>query len=290
MEKKMKKSLLMLLVLCLCLAACGRSDQITSTEPDYIIDEEDENTEPPVLYFVDAHGEWHDFYLNEDVPKNEYDIRQFKLDGDRMSYGDSAAPCRLGVDVSHHQGKINWKKVAKDGIDFAILRIGYRGYGQAGTLNPDKQFEANYKGAKAAGLDVGVYFFAQAINEEEAREEAEFVLELLGDRELDLPIVYDPESILDDDARTDNVTGDQFTANSAEFCKTIREAGYEPMIYANMVWEAYELDLSKLSDIPIWYADYEVRPQTPYDFKIWQYTCQGKVAGITGGCDINIMM
>ena len=115
-----------------------------------------------------------------------------------MTYDDDRYEIRHGVDVSHHQGEIDWNKVKNAGFDFAFLRIGFRGYGEEGTLNPDKQFNANYSGAKNAGLDVGIYFFAQAVNEKEAVEEADYVLELLGGRKLDLPIVYDPESILDD--------------------------------------------------------------------------------------------
>ncbi len=107
-------------------------------------------------------------------------------------------------------------------------------------------------------------------------------------RPLDLPVVYDPESILDDEARTDNVSGEQFTKNTRVFCERIEESGYRPMIYANMLWEAFELDLSELLDYPIWYADYESVPQSPYAFEIWQYTNEGQVPGVEGPCDINI--
>jgi GH25 family lysozyme M1 (1,4-beta-N-acetylmuramidase) len=196
----------------------------------------------------------------------------------------------LGVDVSHHQHYIDWEKVKAQGYEFAILRIGYRGYGKTGSLNRDKEFERNLQNAHAAGLDVGVYFFAQAINEEEAREEAELVLEILNGRSLELPVVYDPESILDAEARTDNVSGEQFTKNTQVFCEIIKNAGYEPMVYSNMLWEAYELDLTQLQGIPVWYADYEPLPQTPYHFEYWQYTNEGTVDGISGGVDLNIQM
>ena len=210
----------------------------------------------------------------------------FVHDGDKLIYTDG--DYLLGVDVSHHQGDIDWDAVKSAGYDFAILRIGYRGYGKEGTLNQDREFENYYKGARDAGLMVGVYFFAQAINEDEAKEEADFVLEILSGRELDLPVVYDPESILDDEARTDDVSGEQFTANTGVFCETIAADGYKPMIYANMLWEAFELDLEQLSEYPLWYADYEPVPQTPYDFVIWQYTNEGSVPGISGVCDLDI--
>ena len=134
------------------------------------------------------------------------------------------------------------------------------------TYRLDQEFHRNMENAQAAGFDVGVYFFAQAVNEEEAQEEADFVLENLAGYSLQLPVVYDPESILDDEARTDNVTGEQFTKNTQIFCAAMANAGYSPMIYANMLWEAFELDLEYLSEYPLWYADYEPYPQTTLSF------------------------
>lgn len=242
--------------------------------------------EEDILIFRDVFGVEYETTINPNVPKKEYADEEFIHDGDRLEY--TGGEYLLGVDVSHHQGYIDWNQVKAAGYDFTILRIGYRGYGKTGSVNKDREFENYYKGAKAAGLKVGVYFFAQAINEAEAKEEADFVLNTLAGRELDMPVVYDPESILDDEARTDNVSGEQFTANTKVFCETIAEGGYDPMIYANMLWEAFELDLEQLSGYPLWYADYEPVPQTPYDFDIWQYSNEGNVPGISGVCDLDI--
>ena len=244
--------------------------------------------EEKILEFVDAFGNPYKVKINPDIARKKYRDKNFSYKEGKMIYKDDKYSSRLGVDVSHHQGKIDWEKVKEDGYEFAIIRIGYRGYGTEGTLNLDNRFHENIKDAQRAGLDVGVYFFAQAINEEEALEEAEFVLKHLKGYKLELPVAYDPESILYDEARTDDVTGEQFTKNAKVFCKRIRKAGYEPMIYSNMLWEAYELDLEKLSDYPIWYADYEPLPQTPYDFVMWQYTSRGTVDGIDGSVDLNI--
>lgn len=208
----------------------------------------------------------------------------------KISYEDKKYTSRLGVDVSVFQGDIDWEQVKAAGYEFAILRIGYRGYGEEGTLNADEKFEQNLENARKAGIDVGVYFFSQAVNEEEAKEEADFVLEYLKGQELQMPVVYDPEHILEDEARTDGVTGEQFTQNAKVFCKEIEEAGYDAMIYSNMLWEAYELDLEKLSDYPVWYADYEELPQTPYRFSMWQYSSTGIVPGIEGNVDLNIQL
>ena len=244
--------------------------------------------EEKILEFVDAFGNPYKVKINPDIARKKYRDKNFSYKEGKMIYKDDKYSSRLGVDVSHHQGKLEWENVKEDGYEFAIIRIGYRGYGTEGTLKLDNRFHENIKDAQRAGLDVGVYFFAQAINEEEALEEAEFVLKHLKGYKLELPVAYDPESILYDEARTDDVTGEQFTKNAKVFCKRIRKAGYEPMIYSNMLWEAYELDLEKLSDYPIWYADYEPLPQTPYDFVMWQYTSSGTVDGIKGRVDLNI--
>ena len=215
-----------------------------------------ENTATPqLLSFVDIHKKEYQAEMNVNVEKHPYIIEGFQLNGEKMTYvGDANYSYRLGVDVSHYQGSIDWNKV------------------------------------KAAGLDVGVYFFAQAINEEEALEEAQFVIANLAGETLQLPIVYDPETIEDAQARTDNVSGEQFTKNTITFCNAVKAAGYEPMVYSNMLWEAFVLDLEQLAEYPIWYADYEPLPQTPYRFTFWQYTNKGRVDGIPGNVDLNIQL
>ncbi len=241
-----------------------------------------------ILTFKDVHGQTYQMEVNPDIAKKEYADSGFSRQGDKLSYSDDTYTSRLGVDVSYYQGEIDWEKVKADGYEFAFIRLGYRGYGEEGTLNLDERFHENIRNAREAGLDVGVYFFAQAVNEEEAVEEAEFVLDALEGYELQMPVVYDPESVADEEARTNDVTGEQFTRNTDAFCRRISEAGYESMIYCNMMWEAFELDLEQLSDYPVWYADYQSFPQTPYHFEMWQYTEQGTVAGISTAADINI--
>lgn len=246
--------------------------------------------EEQVLTFVDVFGEQYETQIKADVSKHAYKDEFFINNDGILTYDDDSYTSRLGIDVSRHQGKINWEKVKAQGVEFAFIRIGYRGYGKEGSVNLDQRFYENIKGAQAVGIDVGVYFFAQAINEEEALEEAKFVLDSLKGYELQLPVVYDPESILDAVARTDDISGEQFTKNTRVFCDTIRENGYDPMIYSNMLWEAFEFDLSQLTDIPIWYADYEKLPQTPYNFEFWQYTNEGRINGIDGYMDLDIQI
>ena len=236
---------------------------------------------------------------NEDEIDGKEDTRNPQAAADRDSsesarFPESPEGKKIGVDVSSKQGEIHWSDVKSAGVDFGIVRVGYRG-SNTGELIRDPNFERNWKEMKAAGMPGGISFFSQAINEEEAVEEAEFCLQQLESvgltpDNMEMPVVYDPESILDAEARTDNVTGEQFTANSVAFCERIKEEGYETMIYANMKWEAFLLDLSKLSDYPFWYADYEEQPQTPYDFSMWQYSNTASVPGVSGECDVDVQL
>jgi GH25 family lysozyme M1 (1,4-beta-N-acetylmuramidase) len=253
--------------------------------------------QPEILDFVDVLGNAYQVEIQPEWEKHTYALDGFIHDGDTLSYssGNDSIMSKIGVDVSNYQGEIDWEKVKAAGYEFAFIRIGFRGYGESGTLNPDKRYKENLHGALDAGLDVGVYFFSQAVSEEESVEEAEYVLSLLDEadisvEQLALPVVFDPESILDDEARTDDVTGEQFTKNAAAFCNRIREAGAASMIYCNMLWEAYKLDLGALSDYPVWYADYEELPQTPYAFEFWQYSESAHVDGISGAVDADIWM
>ena len=232
--------------------------------------------------------------VKEDVPKIQYDRYLFKKKGMRMTYeGDPAYTYRLGLDISRHDGKnINWRKVRKAGFDFIIFRIGWRGY-QSGILHVDEHFHENMKGAIKQGFEIGVYVFSQAINEEEALEEAQLVIDELHGYPIRLPVVFDPESIPWEEARTDDISGEQFTKNAIVFCEAIKEAGYEPMIYSNIVWEAEFFDLSQLKDYKIWYADYHEIPHTPYHVEFWQYG--GESARVPGfkrrrKVDIDIQM
>ncbi len=245
--------------------------------------------EGEVLKFVDAWGEWHEAEINPAVRKHDYNWSCLTNTEAGIQYtGDERYSIRKGIDVSEHQGDIDWGRVKAAGYDFAFLRIGYRGYGEQGTLCADAKFQQNIVNAHNAGIEVGIYIFSQAVNEEETLQEVELVLGQLQGHNLELPVVFDPERIRDDTARTDNVTGEQFTKNTVLFCEKMKEAGYQPMAYSNMVWEAFEYDMEALADYPIWYADYEPAPQTPYYFSFWQYSEKGSVDGIEGNVDLNV--
>lgn len=197
---------------------------------------------------------------------------------------------RFGIDVSSYQCNIDWQAVKADGVEFAILRIGYRGY-ETGQITEDKYFRRNLEGTKAAGIETGVYFFSQALTPEEAEEEAEYVISLLEETgaELTFPVVFDWEFPTDEDpARTDGLSGDIQTACCRAFCDKIREAGYEPMYYSTINTAIFRYDMGELSDIPLWLADYNRTCNFTYDYKMWQYSCSGVVDGIEGLVDLNI--
>lgn len=231
--------------------------------------------------------------LLENVPKNIYDFSCLSTDEDTgfKKYNDekNGITSKMGIDVSEFQGgDIDWKQVKDSGIEFVIVRIGYRAYGESGELVKDDMFEQNIEGALDAGLEAGVYFFSQAITPGEAVEEAEFVLDLIRPYKITGPVVYDTEEIKGDTARTDGNTRQEFTNYCKVFCDTVEHAGYDSMIYANMKWMAFTLDMEELTDYDFWYADYHELPQNPYDYTIWQYSETGAVPGINANVDLNI--
>lgn len=281
------------------LTGCGDSDKNTvsdssiienenKTPNDLESSEQVENVGNIIISFLDARKESYEVVIDPSAPMHAYDWDRLSNSNRFYTYKDGKYSSRIGIDVSKYQGDIDWNAVKADGIEFVFIRAAYRGYGAEGNLKEDQRFKEYFKGAREAGLDVGIYVFSQAINEDEAIEEAEFAISLLDGEKLQLPVVFDPETIRDDDARTDNVSGEQFTRNTIAFCERVKELGYEPMVYTNMLWEAFNFDMKALENYPFWYADYEAKPQTPYDFSIWQYTEKGKVAGIDGYVDLDI--
>lgn len=310
-KKKMKEKFFVIIICLFVLSGCGVTNQVPQNDKKVTTNEKKaskkaKQTLTPeekeigeiatknmpqgkAFSYVDARGIGHVAHLDESAKMNNYDENKIIKKKNKVLYNDSAYKIRQGLDVSKHNSNIDWKKVKASGYDFVFIRIGYRGYGTEGKICLDEKFAENINGAKAAGLDTGVYFFSQAINEKEAKEEAEFVLKNLAGRKLELPVVFDPESILDAKARTDEVTGEQFTKNTIKFCETINANGYKSMVYANMIWESDYLSMSKLKNIPFWYADYEKKPQSPYEYEVWQYTSKGHIDGVKGRVDLNVM-
>ena len=193
-----------------------------------------------------------------------------------------------GIDVSKHQGNIDWTKVAADGVEFAFIRVGLRGYGTEGKLVEDEYFEQNVKGALQAGIKVGVYFYSQAITDEELLEEANLVLEKVKPYNIELPIVFDVEKVSGGKGRANELSVEERTRLTALFCQTIQDAGYKPMIYHNMEMGTLMLDLGQLEQYDKWFAYYNDDLYYPYAYKVWQYSEKGAVDGINEEVDLNI--
>ncbi len=227
--------------------------------------------------------------VKRDVPAAPYNKNLFVKDGSIMYYNDPAYQPAIGIDVSSHQGDIDWQKVAATGIQFAFIRVGGRGYSE-GAIYEDQKFLQNITGAKAAGLKVGVYFYSQAISTEEAAEEARFVLDKLITNQisLDYPVVYDWEIAPSKTARTANIDSVTLTDCAITFCQTVAAQWFTPMIYCGREVAYTMYDLSRLTDYDLWYPQYASQPSMYYNYRIWQYSDSGSVPGISGKVDMDI--
>ena len=219
------------------------------------------------------------------LAENPYSVSDFEYKDGYLTC--TAADTRLGIDVSEHQQAVDWSQVKAAGIDFVMIRMGYRGYTE-GKLFLDSSFASHYLGARAAGLDVGFYFFSQATSPAEAREEAEYLLSRTGWLNPQMGIVYDWEYI-SADARTGTTDGATVTECAIAFCETIAAAGHRPMVYFNPHQVDTGLDLEKLTPYGFWLAMYSDEMTFPWQVDMWQYTAEGAVPGIDGPVDINLL-
>jgi len=246
-------------------------------------------TDDVVVY---ADGKYNFFPISDKLKKHDYVLDNFVVnENNQIEYVNDLEEVvsKKGIDVSRYQEKINWEKVADDGVEYAFIRAGVRGSTE-GKLSEDANFEANIEGALENNIDVGVYFFSQAVNEKEAVEEAELVLEMIEPYDIKYPVVYDLEEVTSSDARTKNLTKEEYTKNCIAFCETIKEAGYTPMIYGNLKTFMIMLDMEQIEQYEKWFAYYNPEVYFPYEFSVWQYTSEGMVNGIKGDVDLNICM
>ena len=229
--------------------------------------------------------------IDEALTLNDYDWSGLREEDGRYQYtAPDGTQALVGVDVSTYNGDIDWTAVKGDGISFAMIRLGFRGYGELGKLVLDDKFLANIQGATQAGLDVGVYFFSQAITVDEAEEEAEYVIQALEDYSITYPVVFDLEKIGYDTARTDDLSVETATQITRAFCQRVAQAGYRPMIYGNVAWLMDRIDPAQLTQYDRWQAQYRTSPTFPYQFSRWQYGSEGAVAGIPGSVDMNLLL
>ena len=239
---------------------------------------------------VVSNGTFNFVPIRDDLQKNDYVLENLNIleDGEVQYMQDGQVVSHKGIDVSKHQGNIDWTKVAADGVEFAFIRVGLRGYGTEGKLVEDEYFEQNVKGALQAGIKVGVYVYSQAITDEELLEEANLVLEKVKPYNIELPIVFDVEKVSGGKGRANELSVEERTRLTALFCQTIQDAGYKPMIYHNMEMGTLMLDLGQLEQYDKWFAYYNDDLYYPYAYKVWQYSEKGAVDGINEEVDLNI--
>ncbi len=280
----MKRFMAMLLLLLL-LAGC--SGQTGEEQPQTEAADPHEG-----MVLVDTGGgeaRWVTKY--EDLPVNELSGARFVQDGALLRYTGSEVETLRGIDVSSHQGEIDWAAVKAAGVDFAMLRIGYRGYTEGG-LYEDERFLINAEEAARNGVRVGAYFFSQATDAEEAEEEAAFALELLArlpEGTVTLPVAFDWEYIQTEAARTDEIYGGTMTDCAAAFCDRLAAAGYDPAVYAYRYLAYFMYDLSRLKEYTLWISAVGPRPDFYYRHTLWQYDDAGAVPGIEGEVDLDML-
>lgn len=233
-------------------------------------------------------GKWVD--ILKGVPLNPYSSKLFYQSNGFTLYQSDEYRYETGVDVSVHQGDIiDWKKVKAAGVDFAIIRVGGRGYGSEGKLYDDKNFQKNIEGALDADLKVGVYFFSQAITVEEAIEEARYTIDKIKGYSITYPVVFDWEKTGGKETRTYGLATDNLCDAANAFCRTVEDAGYQSMIYFNCDVGYLKYDLRQILNHDFWLAQYAVSaPTFYYNFQMWQYTSTGRVDGIPKEVDLNL--
>ncbi len=238
------------------------------------------------IEYKDGSSEW--LTIDPSREKNNYDFTNvISSDGKMRYYSDGRAVSFLGIDVSRYQKDIDFAKVKEAGIEFVMIRVGARGY-QSGQISMDEYFTQNIDRATEAGLDVGVYFYSQAISVEEAAEEANLLIQACNEKKITYPVAYDMEFVDNDTSRIETLSRDERTLITATFLNKIAEAGYKPMLYGDKEWLVKRIDSAKFPGVNVWLADDSQMPDYPYQFSMWQYTTSGVVEGIQGNVDMDI--
>ncbi len=247
---------------------------------------DDAGTQPPALTGNTVTYGTHELPELGLVERNGYDPALFRWEDGRLYYDDPETPTWFGIDVSAHREELDWQAIRAAGVDFAMLRVGWRGNTE-GVIHLDDYFEQNYVAAKAAGLHVGVYFYSQAVSREEAVAEAQAVLDWLDGRELEYPVAYDWEYV-SSEARTANVDGETLDACANAFCETIAAGGYYPVVYFYQDIAYLKYNLNEIGRWDFWLAEYNETPSFHYHFQMLQYTSSGRLQGVEDGLDFNL--
>lgn len=236
----------------------------------------------------DGTDEW--VLISPYLPKSNLDftkmeekagLKRYMENGKKISY--------IGADISKQTGNVNFASLKAAGVDYVMIRLGGRGY-STGQITLDENFKQNIEGAIAEGLDIGVYFYSQAISQDEANEEANFVVQNLEPyrAHIKYPVAFDMEFVANDESRIDGLSREDRTKIATSFLEGVKVAGYVPMVYGDKEWLIKEIDLAKLQDYDVWLAQEADMPDYPYRYAMWQYSTTGVLNGIKGDANLNI--
>lgn len=236
----------------------------------------------------DGTDEW--VLISPYLPKNNYDytkmeekagLKRYMENGKEISY--------VGADISKQTGSVNFVSMKAAGVDYVMIRIGGRGY-SSGQITLDENFKENIEGAIEEGIDIGIYFYSQAITQDEAIEEVNFVVQNLEPyrAHVKYPIAFDMEFVANDEARIDGLSREDRTNIAVSFLEGVKAAGYVPMLYGDKEWLLKEVDLAKLQDYDVWLTQESDIPDYPYQYAMWQYSTKGVLNGVKGDANLNI--
>ena len=258
--------------LALSMAACGASEPAPDPHEG--------------MAYVNTGANWEWITPAEGVAVSSFTEEEFSTDEEGLPvYNGDKYDTRLGIDVSFYQGVIDWEAVAADGIEFAMIRCGYRG-SETGEMVVDEQFENNIQGALDAGLDVGVYFFSQSTGAIEAAEEANFVLNLIDGYNITMPVAFDWEPL--EGSRAEDIDRSELTASAVVFCEMVKDAGYTPCVYLYRYTGYYEYMMERLADYELWVGALGTWPDFYYEHLLWQFSMTGRVNGIDADVDLDM--
>ncbi len=265
------------------LAATETESEESESEPELDASTDGRHTK---IVSEDGTEEWVE--INQQLATNDYDLNGFVYQYPIMKYYvDGKKVSRVGAKISSENGEVNFKKLKKEGVDFVMIRMGYRGYG-SGLLNADDLFYTNVERAEEAGLDWGPYFFSQATSREEVLEEAQRVQEGLQGFSPKYPVAYDMEYVQNDTARVQSLSREQKTDFALTFCQAMNMCGYKAIVYGNKDWLIRKLDLTKLVGNDIWLSQPQDIPDYPYKYTMWEYAKDAKISGIEEPTSLSI--
>ncbi len=237
---------------------------------------------------ADGSTEW--VNINKAIKADKYLDTGFQKENGIMHYYENGKDISFaGADISKSNGTVDFNALKKSGISFVMIKLGSRGY-DTGKVTLDSSFATNIQGAEAAGLDVGIYFYSQAVTDQEAMEEVNFVIQNLKGYTITYPVAIDMELVSNDTSRIEKLSAADKTKITATFMSGIQAAGYIPAVYGNKEWLLTKINLPSITTFKIWLSQPEDLPDYPYQFVMWQYSTNGKVNGISGDTDLDISM